>query len=102
MDELLSCTYDGQSVLVQVAYDPPRNERRLPDGSVEVFTAPDRAASMPNRKIFLTQVVDPQGQTLDFTYDASLRLVALTDALGQVTTLEYLDAADPLHLTKVT
>lgn len=31
-----------------------------------------------------------------------MRLVAVTDALGQVTTLEYLDGADPLRLTKVT
>lgn len=57
---------------------------------------------MPNRKVFLTEVIDPQGQSLTFTYDASVRLVALTDAVGQVTTLDYLDAGDPLRLTRVT
>jgi RHS repeat-associated protein len=39
---------------------------------------------------------------LTFTYDSSFRLVAVTDALGQVTTLDYLDPLDPLRLTKVT
>jgi RHS repeat-associated protein len=91
-----------RTTLVQVANDPPRYERRLPDGSVEVFTFPDRAAALPNRRIFLTQVIDPQGQTVTFTYDASVRLVAVTDAVGQVSTLEYTDAADPMRLTNVT
>ena len=35
------------TALVQVSHDPPRYERRLRDGSVEVFTLPDRAASLP-------------------------------------------------------
>src|SRR5207245_5566050 len=47
-------------------------------------------------------VIDAYGQMLTFTYDSSIRLVALTDAIGQVTTLEYLDSADPLRLTKIT
>jgi YD repeat-containing protein len=72
------------------------------DGTVEVYAFPDRAASLPNRNVFLTELIDPQGQTLTFTYDASIRLVAVTDALGQVTTLDYQDAGDPLRVTKVT
>ncbi len=52
--------------------------------------------------MFLTQVIDPQGHALTFTYDAQMRLVALTDAIGQVTTLAYEHAADPLRITKVT
>ena len=35
----------SRAVLVQVLHDPPRYERRLTDGTVEVFTQPDRPAS---------------------------------------------------------
>ncbi len=90
------------ATLVEVAADPVRYERRLPDGTVEVFTLADRAATLYNRRIFLTQVIDPLGQTQTYTYDSQVRLVAVTDAAGQVTTLEYLDSADPLRLTRVT
>ena len=37
--------------------------------------------------MFLTRIVDAQGNALTLTYDSSLRLVAVTDAMGQVTTL---------------
>ena len=39
---------------------------------------------------------------MQLTYDESLRLVAITDAIGQVTTLSYELPADPLKITKVT
>ena len=54
------------------------------------------------RRIFLTSIVDPQGQTLQMTYDAQLRVVAITDAIGQVTTVSYEHPTDPLKITKVT
>ncbi len=54
------------------------------------------------RRTFLTQLRDPQGQTLSFTYDAQLRLIAVTDAIGQVTALTYAHATDPLKITQVT
>src|SRR5439155_10854254 len=76
-------------------------ERRLRDGGVEVFSQPD-GTSTGSRRVFLTDIVDPQGLTLHFTYDASLRLVAATDAIGQVTTLSYELAADSFKVTKVT
>ena len=88
--------------LVQVSHDPPRYERRLPNGSVEVYTVPDRAASLPERRIFLTERTDPQGHSISYTYDSSVRLVAVTDALGQVTTFAYEHGSDPTLLTKVT
>lgn len=75
-------------------------ERRLPDGSKEVFAAPDGAVAP--RRIFLTQIVDPSGNTLAFGYDTQRRLVTATDALGQVTQISYELAADPLKVTKVT
>ena len=88
--------------LVQITNDPPRYERRLPDGTVEVFTLGDRPASQQGRRIFLTEVIDPQGHSVELTYDSSLRLVSLTDAMGQVTTLDYLDSGHPLAITTVT
>lgn len=94
--------WKSRATLVQVSHDPPRYERRLPDASVEVFEYPDRAASLPNRRIFLTERIDPQGHSLTYTYDAQIRLIALTDAIGQVTTLDYEDAAYPLNVTKIT
>jgi len=92
----------SRAVLVQVSETPIRYERRLPDGTVEVFTVADRPAGQPNRRIFLTEVIDPQGHAVTLTYYSSVRLVAIADALGQVTTLAYLDSADPLRITRVT
>ena len=71
--------------LVKVSSDPVRYERRLADGGVEVFAQSD--GSLSTRRVFLTDVIDPQGLAVHLTYDASLRLVALTDATGLVTTL---------------
>jgi RHS repeat-associated protein len=90
-----------QDVIVRTATSPIRYERRETDGSVEVFSQPDGALTSP-RKVFLTSWKDPQGNTATLTYDASLRLVAVTDATGQVTTLAYEDLADPLKVTRVT
>jgi YD repeat-containing protein len=67
-----------------------------------IFSMADSPASNPNRRIFLTEVIDPQGHSVTLTYDSAVRLVAITDAIGQVTTLDYLDSADPLRLTKIT
>jgi YD repeat-containing protein len=39
------------------------------------------------------------GNALELTYDASLRLVAISDAIGQVTTLSYELPGDPLKIT---
>jgi RHS repeat-associated protein len=86
--------------VVRVSANPIRYERRLADGSVEVYAQPNGALSFP-RKVFLTRVADPQGNQVQLTYDSSLRLVAITDAIGQVTTLSYDLAADPLKLTRV-
>jgi YD repeat-containing protein len=50
----------------------------------------------------MTQAIDPQGNALTFTYDGQLRLVAVTGAIGQVTTLSYELPQDIWKLTKVT
>ncbi len=92
----------SNATLVQVSHDPPHYERRLPDGTVEVFELADRAASLPARRIFLTAVIDPQGHAVTYSYDSSFRLIAVTDAIGQVTEFDYEHGSDPNLLTKVT
>ena len=71
------------------------------DGSKLVFSQPDGSIGT-SRNVFLTQIVDPQGNAVTLNYDASLRIVALTDAIGQVTTLAYGLASDIYKVTKVT
>ncbi|MBK8220826.1 MAG: hypothetical protein IPK73_07375 [Candidatus Obscuribacter sp.] len=62
-------------------------ERRLPDGSVETFNQAD--SSSPPR-IFMTEMKDPQGLTCQIQYDSNFRIVSITDAIGQVSTVSYL------------
>ncbi len=75
-------------------------ERRFPDGSKEIFSQPD--GSRVSRRVFLTEIVDPAGSAVKLTYDSNMRVVAVTDALAQVTTLSYEMPGDPLKITKVT
>jgi RHS repeat-associated protein len=92
--------YDSRAVVVRTSASPIEYELRMPDGSVRVFSQPDGASSFP-RKVFMTEWIDPSGNGLTFTYDSSLRLVAVTDAIGQVTTISYELSGDPLKITKV-
>lgn len=92
---------ESRAVVVRTSTSPIRYERRLPDGWVEVFAQPDGAVAFP-RKVFMTQWIDPQGNGVTLTYDESLRIVAATDAIGQVTTLSYELGSDPLKITRVT
>lgn len=88
--------------LVRASTDPVRLERHQPDGSVEVYDVPTAPTGTLSRAVLRSQLIDPRGQSLHFTYDAQFRLVAVTDALGQVTTLSYELPSDPLKITKVT
>lgn len=60
-------------------------ERRFPDGSKEVY---HRAigSSGPNRKVFLSQYVDPQGNAVSLSYDTDpqypARILEIVDATG--------------------
>ena len=89
---------ETQVSLVRLGVD--QYEKRFPDGSRQVFAFSDGAPVA--RKLFMTQSVDPHGNALTYSYDGSFRLVAITDAIGQVTTLSYELTADPLKVTKVT
>jgi len=91
----------SRAVLVRVSTSPLRYERRIPDGTVEVYAASDGAPA-GQRRIFLTQLIDPRGQSVSLTWDAQSRLVAVTDAIGQVTTISYDLSTDLLKITKIT
>ncbi|HEX5152710.1 MAG TPA: RHS repeat-associated core domain-containing protein [Parafilimonas sp.] len=86
-------------VLVRIS--PSCYELRHPDGSKEIYSRPD-GSTVKGRKIFLTQKVDMAGNALNIMYDANLRVTALQDAIGQVTTLKYQNASDIYKITKVT
>jgi YD repeat-containing protein len=76
-------------------------EMRFPDGSKKVFGQSDGATGTA-RRVFLTRIYDPYGNFVALTYDSNLRLVALTDAIGQVTTISYDHPSDIYKITKVT
>lgn len=59
-------------------------ERQAVDGSKLVFDLAE-----PSGRVYLTQIVDVQGNALTMSYDANFRLVTVTDAIGQATTLAY-------------
>src|SRR5438067_2361632 len=93
--------FRSKAVLAKVSADPVRYERRLPDGVVHVYAQSDGVVTS-GRRVYLTDLIDPQGLTLHFTYDASLRIIAITDATGSVSTLSYELATDPLKITRIT
>jgi YD repeat-containing protein len=71
-----------------------------PDGSALVYGR--RTGGFGSYRFFLTAKVDAAGQQVTLSYDGSNRVVALVDALGQVTSFEYSLSADPLKITKIT
>lgn len=91
---------ESQTVIVRTSSSPVRYERRLPDGRVDVYAVPDTAYGV-SRRVFLSESRDAQGNALKFVYDELYRLVALSDAVGQVTTLTYNQPGDPYKITQV-
>ncbi|KAA3445852.1 peptidase C39 [Mesorhizobium sp. SARCC-RB16n] len=91
---------DG-SILVRASGSPIAYRHLLRDGSVEIYAQADGAVSFP-RRIFLSQVVDPQGNAVTLNYDSQQRLVSLTDATGRTTTFTYGVSGSPLLVTKIT
>jgi len=83
------------AVLVKVATNPISYELRNADGSKMVYSWSDQATTSP-RRVFLTQVVDAQGNAVALTYDALNRLTNLTDAVGQISTIGYASAQSKL------
>jgi len=93
--------WSSKAVLVRTSTNPLRYERRLPDGSVEVFGRPN-SAPVGQQRVFLTQIIDPQGLSVSLTWDGQFRPVAVTDAIGQVSTFTYEHPTDPLKVTRYT
>lgn len=65
-------------------------ERRFKDGSKEVY-GQAIGTTGPNRKVFLTQIVDATGRALTLTYDPVLtkRVMQVIDASGLVSQFSY-------------
>jgi RHS repeat-associated protein len=80
---------------------PTSYEMVSDDGSKVIFSQSD-GSSGTSRKIFLKQIIDPAGNAVTLTYDANLRIVAVADAIGQVTILSYEHPTDTFKITKVT
>jgi YD repeat-containing protein len=88
-----------QTLLTRTA--PNNYEMLSPDGSKKVFSQSD-GSNGNVRKIFLTQLIDPQGNAVSLEYDAQGRIVTITDAIGQITRLSYDHPTDIFKITTVT
>jgi RHS repeat-associated protein len=91
----------GGASLVMVSAAPILYERRLPDGGKEVYAASNGATTYP-RRVFLSSIVDPQGNALTLRYDDAMRLTEVRDALGQSTRFSYDEAANPMLVSRIT
>ena len=67
-----------------------------PDGSFQQFN------QALGSQFFMTAVGDKAGNKITLTYDSQMRIVAITDAIGQVSTLTYGLSGSPLVVTKIT
>lgn len=93
--------FDDGSILVRASATPITYRRQLRDGSVEIYARPDGSTSFP-RNVFLSQVIDPQGNAITLNYDAQQRLTSLTDATGRQTTFTYAIPGRPLLISQIT
>lgn len=91
----------GGAQLVMVSAAPVLYERRFADGAKEIYGASNGATSYP-RRVFLSRIVDPQGNALSLHYDNAMRLMEVRDALGQATRFSYEEAANPLLVSRIT
>ncbi len=61
-------------------------QRQLTDGSIQEYGLSDGASPA---KIFMTKVIDPQGNETLVQYDSDFRITTITDPIGDVSTLTY-------------
>jgi len=71
---------------------------QLPDGSVQTY---GNASIGSTGTLLLTQVTDPQGNSVNLTYDSMNRISFITDAIGQSSGFSYTDT-DPYKITEIT
>lgn len=98
---LYEAHWHSRAVLAKSTSGSPWYERRHPDGAVERYDIVDNGPA-GQRRFFLSSLTDRLGLSLQFSYDSQFRLVAITDALGQVSTIHYELSAHPLRVTKIT
>jgi len=79
--------YD-QALLTRTAISPISYTMLWPDGAQLIFSQSDGSVGS-SRRVFLSQVIDPQGNAVSLAYDGLLRLASITDAIGQVTTIRH-------------
>ncbi|MEZ0191977.1 RHS repeat-associated core domain-containing protein [Ralstonia solanacearum] len=92
---------DAQDLSVLVRTSATSYERRLKDGRKEIYAQPDGAAFYP-RRVFLTQIIDREGNAVTLSYDSQQRLTAITDAAGKRTTFTYGNASNSTLVTQIT
>jgi len=81
----------------------PTYEREFPDGTKMYYDLRDERTNLYNgARVFLTRIVDPQGNVTSIQYDQQYRITSLTNATGKITTLSYGLTSDPLKVTRVT
>ena len=76
-------------------------ELQCADGSRREYAMSDGSTGS-TRRIFLTQMIDPSGNVVQFNYDSQLRVTNVVNAIGQAMTLGYTNAAFPFQITSVT
>ena len=91
----------GRDLLKKISSSPIKYERMTSGGRKEIYEESNGIAG-PGRKVFLTKIIDPQGNELTLHYDSLMRITAVTDAIGQVSTLSYGIANKPYLITKIT
>ncbi|MGM4986084.1 RHS repeat-associated core domain-containing protein [Rhizobium sp. 11_C7_N12_5] len=98
-------TFAGQdtdgSILSLASPSPVSYRRQLRDGGMEIYEQADGSTAYP-RKIFLSKVIDPQGNAATLHYDSQKRLTSITDAVGRDTTFSYDVPGRPLLVSKIT
>lgn len=92
------CQLLDQTNLIRTS--PTSYEMISPNGTRKIFSQSD--AGVTTRRIFLTQLIDPAGNSITLTYDKNMRIVSIMDAIGQKTILKYEDASDIFKVTAVT
>jgi RHS repeat-associated protein len=95
-----SYSTEAMSQTVLVLLTNATYELRFPDGSRREYGQSDGSAGS-TRRIFMTQMIDPSGNAVQFKYDSQLRITNVVNAIGQAMTLLYTNTAFLFQITSV-
>jgi RHS repeat-associated protein len=87
-----------QGILTQTS--PSTYQMQFRTGVVWIF-ALSNGSTGSSRQVFLTQIIDPAGNSITLNYDSSLRVTNIMDAIGQATMLSYTNSSYPDAITSV-